>query len=132
MWGEPDGVHVQNMEQLHAYDCPQNVTEPQATARISRKSTHVYRGAESGLATNIYYIKHAAHRLVQHTLQVVEIAWTDDSTLAAFFFMCYGWPPSHCSHIYVRRDWGQVISNTGTVSQATKTNGIDRLPCGYL
>ena len=89
LWGDPDRVHVQNMEQLHAYDCPQNVTEPQATARISRKSTHVYRGAESGLATNIYYIKHAVHRLVQHTLQVVEIAWTDDSTLAIFFYMRY-------------------------------------------
>jgi len=24
-------MHVQNLEQLHAYDCHQNVTEPQAT-----------------------------------------------------------------------------------------------------
>ena len=45
----------------------------------------MYRGAESGLATSIYYIKHAAHRLVQHTPQVEEIARTDDSTLAAYF-----------------------------------------------
>jgi len=42
---------------------------------------------ESGLATIIH--KHAAHRLVQHTLQVVEVAWTDDSTLAIFFYMRY-------------------------------------------
>jgi len=31
LWGKPDRVHVQNMEQLQAYDCHQNVTEPQAT-----------------------------------------------------------------------------------------------------
>ena len=29
--GEPDRVHAQNMEQLHAFDCHQNVAEPQAT-----------------------------------------------------------------------------------------------------
>ena len=34
------------------------------------------------------YIKHAAHRLVQHMLQV-EMVWTDDSTLAIFFHMRY-------------------------------------------
>ena len=41
----------------------------------------VHRNFESGLA--IIY-KHAAHRLVQHTLQVMEMAWTDDSILAIF------------------------------------------------
>ena len=25
------------------------------------------------------------HRLVQHTLEVMEMAWTDDSTLAIFY-----------------------------------------------
>jgi len=29
--GKPDRVHVQNMEQLHLYDCHQNVAETQAT-----------------------------------------------------------------------------------------------------
>jgi len=29
------------------------------------------------------------HRLVQHTLHFMEMAWTDDSTLAIFFYMCY-------------------------------------------
>ena len=33
--------------------------------------------------------KHAAHRLVQHMLQIVEVALTDDSTLAIFFYMRY-------------------------------------------
>ena len=28
LWGEPDRVHPQNMEQLHAFDCHQNVAEP--------------------------------------------------------------------------------------------------------
>ena len=37
---------------------------------------------ESGLAI---IHKHAAHRLVQHTLQVVEMAWTDDRSLVIFF-----------------------------------------------
>jgi len=37
----------------------------------------------------IYNDKHAAHRLVQHMLQVVEVALTDDSTLAIFFYMRY-------------------------------------------
>jgi len=46
----------------------------------------VHRNCESGLA--IIY-KHAAHRLVQHMLQVVEVALTDDSTLAIFFYMHY-------------------------------------------
>ena len=48
--------------------------------------TRVHRNCESGLA--IIY-KHAAHKLVQHRLHVVEMAWTDDSTLAIFFYMRY-------------------------------------------
>ena len=75
--GEPERIHKQNMEQLHAYDCHQNVTEPQVTEIIH---------CESGLA--IIY-KHAAHRLVQYRLQVAEMAWTDDSTLAIFFYLRY-------------------------------------------
>jgi len=78
LWGEPDQVHVQNMEQLHAFDCHQNVAEPQATEK--------HRNCESGL---VIIYKHAAHRLVKHRLQVVQMAWTDDSTLAIFFYICY-------------------------------------------
>ena len=43
-------------------------------------------GMRLGLAM-IY--KHAAHRLVQHMLQVVEVTLTDDGTLAIFFYMRY-------------------------------------------
>jgi len=50
---------------------------------ITKKITCIHRNCESGLA--IVY-KRAAHMLVQHTLQ---IAWTDDSTLAIFFYMRY-------------------------------------------
>ena len=99
------------MEQLHAYDCHQNVTaltEPQDT---EKHTTRVHRNCESGLA--IKY-KHAAHGLVQHRLQVVETAWI-------FFYMRYhgslGWSP---------------VTNKGTVSQATKKNRVDRLPCSYV
>ena len=56
--------------------------------------TYVHRNWESGLA--IIY-QHAAHRLVQHRLQVIEMAWTDDSTLTIFFYMRYPYPPSCCS-----------------------------------
>ena len=43
LWGLPDRVHAQNMEQLHAFDCHQSVAEPQATEN-HRKYTHVYTG----------------------------------------------------------------------------------------
>ena len=71
------------MEQLHAFDCHQIVAEPQATENNIHTCT---QNCESGLV-KIY--KHAAHRLVQHRLQVVEMTWTDDSTLAIFFYMRY-------------------------------------------
>jgi len=45
------------------------------------KNIHsVHRNCESGI------YKHATHRLVRHMLQVMEVALTDDSTLAIFFF----------------------------------------------
>jgi len=52
----------------------------------SLKMHSVHRNCESGLAM---IDKHAAHRLVQHMLQVMEVALTDDSTLAIFFYMRY-------------------------------------------
>ena len=70
------------MEQFHAFDCHQNVAEPQATENHTNLYTHVHKNCESDL---VIMYKHAAHRLVQHRLQVVEMAWTDDSTLAIFF-----------------------------------------------
>jgi len=79
------------MEQLHAFHCHQNVAEPQATEN-HKIYTCVPRNCESGL---VIIYKHAAtqggpaHRLVQHRMQVVEMAWTDDSTLAIFFYMRY-------------------------------------------
>jgi len=45
--------------------------------------------------------KHAAHRLDQHMLQVVEVAWTDDSTLV-IFYMRY----RYCLHRAVVRKVG--------------------------
>ena len=86
LWGEPNRVHAQNMEQLHAFDYHQNVAEPQATENHIKIYTCVHSNCESGL---VIIYKHAAHRLVQHWLQVVEMAWTDDSTLAIFFYMRY-------------------------------------------
>ena len=44
--------------------------------------TRVHRNYESGL---VIIYKHAAHRMVQHRLQVVEMAWTDNNTLAIFY-----------------------------------------------
>ena len=50
-----------------------------------KKKIHsIHRNCESGLAM---ICKHVAHTLVQHTLQVVEVALIDDNTLAIFFYM---------------------------------------------
>ena len=49
---------------------------------ITKKIHSIDRNCESGLPM-IY--KHAVHRLVQYMLEVVEMALTDDSTLAIFF-----------------------------------------------
>jgi len=48
--------------------------------------------------------KHAAYRLVQHMLQVVEVALTDDSTLA-IFFTC---TTVSLIRAVVRRGWSPV------------------------
>jgi len=76
---------MQNMEQLHAYDCDQNVTEPRAI----ENHTHVYTGSGTVSQAWLIIYRHAAHGMVQHRLQVVEMAWTDDSTLAIFFYLRY-------------------------------------------
>jgi len=55
-----------------------------------RKSHKIYTRVHSNCEAGLVIIyKHAAHRLVQHRLQVVEMAWTDDSTLAIFFYIHY-------------------------------------------
>ena len=105
LWGEPDRVHTQNMEQLHAFDCHQNVAEPQAT-----ENHKIYRRVHRNQSGLVIIYKHAAHRLVQHRLQVVEMAWTDDSTLAIFFT---------CATSSLHRAVVcSPVTNTGTVSQA--------------
>ena len=58
--------------------------------------------------------------LVQHTLQVVEMVWRDESTLATSLYMYYR--SLHCT--VVRRGWSPM-TYTGALSRATKTNGID-------
>ena len=55
-----------------------------------------------------------------HAAGHVEMAWLDESTLAIFFDVLLVYSPIARSPV------------TGTVSQATMANGIDRLPCGYL
>jgi len=49
LWGKPYHLHMQNMAELNAYDCHQNVTEPQAT-EYQKKSTCVYMNCEPGHA----------------------------------------------------------------------------------
>jgi len=61
-----------------------------------------HRSCESG-------IKHAAHRLVQHTLQVVEVTWINDSTLAIFFYMLVwahsGLPQLNINYVVSLQKW---------------------------
>jgi len=73
------------MEQFHSFDCHLNVAEPQATEN-HKIYTSIHTNCESGL---VIIYKHAAHRMFQHRLQVTEIAWTDDSTLAIIFYIRY-------------------------------------------
>jgi len=80
----------------------------------------VLRNCESGLAM-IY--KHAAHRRVQHMLQVVEVALTDDSTLAIFFYMRYR---SSLLRIVVRRGWSPVtLTQAPCVRQQRQMTSTD-------
>ena len=86
--------------------------------RISHKKyTRVqHRNSESGLAKACCTQAGPAHAAGH-----VEMAWTDESHLF--------WHALPVAPIAVaRRDLSPV---TGTMSQATKTNGIDRLPCSY-
>jgi len=94
------------------------VSEPQAT-EYHKKYT----------CTQELWVTYKACCTQQHTLQVIETTWTDDSTLAIFSTCTTS--SLHCA--VVRRDNLESSNfNTGTMSQSTKTNGIDRLPCGYL
>jgi len=91
--------------------------EPQITQH-HKKYTHVqHRNCEWGLAKACCTQAGPAHAADR-----IQMAWTDGS----YPF----WHAQPVAPITVaRRDLSPV---TGTVSQATKTNGIDRLPCGYL
>ena len=85
-----------------------------------RKYAHVqHKNCESDLA--IIY-KYAAHRLVQHTLQVC-----GDSMDRWSHLFCHVLPVAPIA--IGKRD---LIPVTETMSQATMTDGIDRLSCGYL
>jgi len=70
------------VEQLHAQDCHQNVTEPQATEYCA-ESTHIQLGnCESGLTKAC-----CTQAGLAHAAGHVEMAWTDESTVAIFFDM---------------------------------------------
>ena len=68
LWGEPDRVHTQNMEQLHAFDCHQNVAEPQATEN-HKIYTRVHRNCESGLVI-IFFL------FIIFLMKIYVIKWT--------------------------------------------------------
>ena len=42
LWGEPEQVHVQNMEHLHAHDRYQNVTEHKTSGHSTRNKMYRY------------------------------------------------------------------------------------------
>jgi len=80
---------MQNVDQLHAQDYHQNVIEPQAT-EYHTKSTHTYN-CESGLA-KVCCTKAAP----AHTAGHIQMAWTEESTLATFFFLKCATGSPHC------------------------------------
>jgi len=63
------------VDQLHAYDCYQNVTEPQAT-EYHTKSTHAYVYNTGGLTKAC-----CTQAAPAHAAGHVEMAWTDESHL---------------------------------------------------
>jgi len=48
LWGEPEQVHMQNVDKVHAQVYHQNVTEPQYHTKRYTRVQH--RNCESGLA----------------------------------------------------------------------------------
>ena len=86
---------------------------------IIEKYTHVqHKNCESTLV--ILYKACCTQAGPAHSAGHVEIAWTDDSTLAIFWHRCN------------QKRLESSGFNTSTVSQAAKINSIDRLPCSYL
>jgi len=69
---------MQNMEQLHAYNCHRNVTELGATEIMLHTGW-----SSTGCMRVVSLVPRLAGR------GDVEIAWTDDSTLAIFFYLRY-------------------------------------------
>jgi len=66
---------MQNVDQLHAQDYQQNVTEPQATEYHTKRYTRVqHRNCESGLAKAWCTQAGPAHAAGH-----VEMAWTDEA-----------------------------------------------------
>ena len=47
LWGEPKRVHMQNVEQLNAHDCHQNVIEYSTTSSHQKKTLIYKTGAVS-------------------------------------------------------------------------------------
>ena len=133
---QPDQVHMQNMEQLYACDCHQNVTEPQAT-ESHIKYTHVYTlelwvrpgyniqacctqagpAQAAGHGDGMHRWQHSNHLLL-HALPITSIAWSGVQ-----------WPTQALHESSLA--WPVWLHET-TMSQATKTNRIDRLPCSYV
>ena len=103
---------MHNIDQMHAHDCYQNVTEPQAT-EYHKECTHVQHRN---------WLKHAAHKLVQHTLQVIW-RWHGQIKAVPSFLACATGSPHCCSQ---KRS---ESSDRNCESGNAKTNCIDRLPC---
>ena len=67
---------MQNVDQLHACDCYQNVTQPQTTEYHTKSTRVQHRNCESGLAKACCTQAGPAHAAGH-----VEMAWTDESHL---------------------------------------------------
>jgi len=106
-WGEPERVHVQNMEQLHAHDRYQNVTEHKTSGHSIWNK--IYRHAQyrkwvrhgpAGMSCPVCMV--AACTWVQQTMCFAGHVYTEVA-LSQSFMTCDS--PHRCGHWRSRSMW---------------------------
>ena len=119
LWGEPDWVHTQNMEPLTVIRMWLNLRPQKIT-----KYTHVYTGTVSRAWLQYTSMLHTGWSGTGCR------SWRWHGQMTALEPSSFTCAIAATGCLYRAIVWSP-LTNTGTVSQATKTNRIDRLPCSY-
>ena len=59
LWGKPEWIHVQNMEQLYAHDCHLGVSETSGHRGWHTKSTNTCTTQEQWVSETVHQVRHA-------------------------------------------------------------------------